>query len=887
MAAIDVGTGSPGRKLERMLLGCALLAAAVVEAANGRGQAVFAGALAALALYLLASRHDAALDRRQSSILAAVDFLAVAALAALCDPSGVLWRAPTSIENLFLLTPSGAGTAVFLYLTGSVGLTGRSPLAIRAALFALPFLFCLLVALGSPVAVELGRAALFGFEAPEFVNTVVGRVLVLFLVNEAVVVGAPLALGRFLPREWRPHGVLFLAALYAAVTPYIATAVSAYVTPWAPTPIAQIAAVLAAALAQAGLWGETYLVTQSLAGLLRGSASLSVIVFGDWKSGAEKGLVYGLVFMGLLLGANLILGFTPAVAVIHATGPLGARDSWRAAVSAGARHRRKHRFDAAVLWPARSRICAKLEFRARRRGWGRRSGWPFISTCRAGAGSIGFCSGRPWAPWRSPASTPRSTLSNCARSAGSIFAAGASMRSDPCSAAWSPGPSPGTSTAARSRPSSRNSMPMCRSTIAPTDARSTPMSFVPYSPNGARRTSAWPTAACGFSIDESLSGVIQWVFAAPLFSINMFFLTALVQRSLKPLRQLASFEGLDLLIENAVRVLRWGLWMAPVIYSFLKASPDPTWYNQDGLMRTGVATWLNSTLPDNEFRQWSLDIFTALLAYDGLRVLIWFDHMGLRVATLVNLSFVGGDIADEKAARFLGKAQISRAIPEGIRRFGTWAPLLLPFYIPRGAEWDKAWSGAEQMTHMRPPSYLYLVSGYLVYAGVLALALIVFLLDATRARRQIAAGRRHRRGRRAGVASAAAHQWPDDERMVRGRAGRDPHRGRRARRSADRSHAPSRRSRPSARSLPVPARRRRRPCGRSGRRRTCGVGVKATLTDEGDNRLFFQCRQQGFDIEARVALASERSGGDDAAEARSISNSARAKSCWRRCANGC
>ena len=61
MAAIDFGTGSSGRKLERMLLGCGLLAAAVVEAANGRGQAVFAGALAALALYLLAPRHDAAL----------------------------------------------------------------------------------------------------------------------------------------------------------------------------------------------------------------------------------------------------------------------------------------------------------------------------------------------------------------------------------------------------------------------------------------------------------------------------------------------------------------------------------------------------------------------------------------------------------------------------------------------------------------------------------------------------------------------------------------------------------------------------------------------------------------------------------------------------------
>ncbi len=228
--------------------------------------------------------------------------------------------------------------------------------------------------------------------------------------------------------------------------------------------------------------------------------------------------------------------------------------------------------------------------------------------------------------------------------------------------------------------------------------------------------------------DKSLSGVIQWVFAAPLFSINLFFLTALVRRSLAPLRQLASWEGLDMLVENAVRVLRWGLWMAPVIYSFLKAMPDPTWYNQDGLIRTGVAIWINHALPDQDFRAWSLDIFTALLAYDAIRVLIWFDHMGLRVATLVNLSFVGGDVADEKAARFIGKAQKSRAIPEGLRRFATWAPLLLPFYIPRGAEWDQAWGAAERMAHLRPPSYSYLMGGYMAYAGVLSIALVIFLL---------------------------------------------------------------------------------------------------------------------------------------------------------------
>ena len=50
-------------------------------------------------------------------------------------------------------------------------------------------------------------------------------------------------------------------------------------------------------------------------------------------------------------------------------------------------------------------------------------------------------------------------------------------------------------------------------------------------------------------------------------------------------------------------------------------------------------------------------MFLGLLAYDWLRVLIWFDHMGLRVATLVNLSFVGGDLGDERAARWIGHSR--------------------------------------------------------------------------------------------------------------------------------------------------------------------------------------------------------------------------------------
>ena len=81
------------------------------------------------------------------------------------------------------------------------------------------------------------------------------------------------------------------------------------------------------------------------------------------------------------------------------------------------------------------------------------------------------------------------------------------------------------------------------------------------------------------------------------------------------------------------------------------------------------------------FRAWSLQVFVALLAYDAVRILIWLDHMGLRVATLVNLSFLGMDTLEQWLARMLAPAATARCIPEGVKRFTTWGPLLIPFYI--------------------------------------------------------------------------------------------------------------------------------------------------------------------------------------------------------------
>ncbi|QEH39254.1 N,N'-diacetylchitobiose phosphorylase (plasmid) [Aquisphaera giovannonii] len=201
----------------------------------------------------------------------------------------------------------------------------------------------------------------------------------------------------------------------------------------------------------------------------------------------------------------------------------------------------------------------------------------------------------------------------------------------------------------------------------------------------------------GLMLMQSLAGVLSFATACWLFAINRTFLRAYFWKDASPIRTLFSTQGLVDLGENTILVLRWGLWMSPIIESFLRQTGEPSWYNQDGAIRTLVATYQDLTLTPEAFRAWSLQVFTALLAYDSIRVLIWLDHMGLRVATLVNLSFLGVDQMETSLARFLSPAATARCIPNAVKRFATWGPLLLPFYIPRGKDWDQAWDTSQKI----------------------------------------------------------------------------------------------------------------------------------------------------------------------------------------------
>ena len=198
-----------------------------------------------------------------------------------------------------------------------------------------------------------------------------------------------------------------------------------------------------------------------------------------------------------------------------------------------------------------------------------------------------------------------------------------------------------------------------------------------------------------FLLNEAIIGVSVWGIAAWLFAVNKAFLQALFQREWSPIKRIPSREGVAEMVEGTIRVMRWGLWMSPIIFTFLRPMGQATWYNQDGAVRTLFATANSLFMGGEAFQEWSLGVFTGILVYGGFRVLIFIDHMGLRVATLVNLSFIGMDSLDEKLSRFIGRDAAAVFIPEGIKRFTTWAPLLIPFYLPAGADWDRVWNESQ------------------------------------------------------------------------------------------------------------------------------------------------------------------------------------------------
>ncbi len=643
-----------------------------------------------------------------------------AALAAACRPEMLVWTAPQGWLDVLRLSGVAAGGIALVHAWTCLGYAlwrqALPPLRVPVAILMLGLAGNLLFVLQSPallqqVVAQLGLPAL-PFRLPELAS----RALVLVAFNLLVAaalnllrVGHILGLGRL----W---GVLVLAAAAAGFSPLWAELGASAWAAALPFLLPSIAAVVGVALAQGSLWAEVFLVTGLIMDAMRGRRPTWYWGYPAFRDGLGRGAAFGTLFLGLVFLVDaasrsvwlaMAMEMVPSLtwaALAALTMPLAATVLESFDGSRPFLHRLADSyaqptlfFRGAVLGLALSAL-PPVDIIPLPAGQRFLVGALLGVVASAGASLV----------WDLGAIACRLRLH--LRSWRHYAVAGALGAFVGGAVAWYVDPSQAGVILAKFR------------------------QYATVFAQGGGNYVIYPLFSKWGSMDlgprgggavllfqESVSGVINWSLAAPLFSVNLFLLSALFARSWAPLRLLASREGLVLVAEGTVRVLRWGLWMAPVIYSFLRIAPEPTWYNQDGLVRTLVATIQTWRLDPEAFRLWSREVFLALLAYDWFRILIWFDHMGLRVATLVNLSFVGGDRLDEALARFLGARVRSRCIPEAVRRFATWAPLLIPFYLPMGADWAYVWDGAEAIARTGSGQVPLLVPllGVMVLGGVL------------------------------------------------------------------------------------------------------------------------------------------------------------------------
>ncbi len=234
-------------------------------------------------------------------------------LAHASDPQLPVWHPPAGAGDLLALSRIGAITAAILYLAASAWAIARrrrllTPIA-GLALLAIPFAFNWLWILTSPeLIVAIGHKIVLGAETAPWARLFLGRTCVLAVFNAAVFIGMGLVKDGRLTRGLALHALLLACAAYAAATPAIADAATRPGTLAVGGVGWRLFAVVAAALAQAGLWVQTHLVTGALLDGLRGRRPTRRAAVHHAGEGLVRGAVFGGFFMALIQGIAFCLG---------------------------------------------------------------------------------------------------------------------------------------------------------------------------------------------------------------------------------------------------------------------------------------------------------------------------------------------------------------------------------------------------------------------------------------------------------------------------------------------------------------------------------------------------------------------------------------------------
>ncbi|MGB2706448.1 MAG: hypothetical protein WBC74_06305 [Candidatus Omnitrophota bacterium] len=618
-------------------------------------------------------------------------------LAASSSRLGIL-QAPSAWAQVLTLNKVVATLAFLVYQVFNarlIALSGKHARAVVGALIVgTPYLFNWLLLLQNVTILQsLANAITVNLLAAwPAILTVMGRVLVVFGFNEAVVNGIGMATKGRMLKTGKAHIFIFFVSLGVVIAPLIADMGSTQAVGSLPAAIRGIVVILATMFSFAGLWGEVYLITGMALDAGKRTEPSWETIYNHVITGMKKGMAYSAILMAILYVLYILIN-APLSQAVASNLPIVL------GILAGA-----------MVFPLLKTIIETFD-----------GSQPFFQRARhnyrdltlyARGAIAGF--GFTYAVTHGLIEWNMSSRIVFGLSVGFFASCGVSILRDIAYA------SKGLGRIQSWRLYFIDALLgiFLGSAMAfYLDALQVPViieKFKLYTSSGfeARNyapfifVSKWGridlgtyTGGAKLLFTESLAGVLLWSIVAWLFAINKVFMLALFEKHTAPIKFFFSKAGFAQLIEHMIYVLRWGLWMSPIIWTFLRMMPKPTWYNQDGAIRTMFAIYHRLTMSPEAFQQWSLNFYTVyILAIPFTYVMIWMvDHMCLRVATLVNLSFIGLDRLDERIARFIGPATAQRYIPEAIKRFCTWAPLLIPFYIPRGRDWDYAWTTAETM----------------------------------------------------------------------------------------------------------------------------------------------------------------------------------------------
>jgi cyclic beta-1,2-glucan synthetase len=478
-----------------------------------------------------------------------------------------------------------------------------------------PFLFGGLLLLENPSLLQsLSGAFLSGdWQAWAAGREALGRVMVLLLFNELAANAISLATKGTWLRTFKAHGFLALVSVGVVASPSVADWGSGASVAALPASLRALASILSAMASQAGLWVEAYFITGMILDGVHGYAPTGDALVRHGSTGLRKGLAYSGLFMGFLYGIKGVLEVPWARAGLSGSPLLSG-------VLAGALlfpllKTIIESFDGSMPFFLRLRysyaqVPLYLRGAVAGAGFGIGLGNDFIHSSSGDRATYGFLVGLLASAgvsfFRDAANALRrkgrvqpvktylvdAAIGGCIGALGAFYLDGA------------------------------QAPVLIEKFRAYTSAGLETANYTIYS-----LVSKWGRVDLGsyaggvrLFFDEALAGLITWSIAAPLFAVNRVFMTAAFQRDKAPIRHFFSRAGAVELGVNLIHVMRWGLWMSPIINTGLRMMGQATWYNQDGAVRTLVAAFKSLTLSPGDFQAWSLAVFVSLLAYDFLRV---------------------------------------------------------------------------------------------------------------------------------------------------------------------------------------------------------------------------------------------------------------------------